>query len=251
MRYERSTPAERPKGARPAPGWRRPLPLSLAAVALAGTGVAAGVASSGHSGPNVEHGAAAAAVATAFVQANVLTQNLGAPPPSGVTDPSWVVRPDPLVPGTGSRGARLAMAEHAWVGPDGSVALLGPAEGARLRADQAGAIRRLFTGPARREQLAELDTLVTGEQRPPGTPVSPGGARVARWYSLHVTGSVAHVEALVDQWERHDTVVGPPGSQRVVGSITTDSVDAAATLVRAGGQWKVSSLSLSPWQQPT
>lgn len=254
MRYERSALALRE--ADEAPGGRggrlrRALPIAVALACLAGGGVAAGVVASAGSGPTVAHGPVARAVADAFLQANVLSENLGAPPPAGLpsTSAAWALTADPLVRDAHGR-AHLARPEHPWVGADGNLVRLGPGDARRLLALQTAQVRRCFTGSARAEQLQELGALVAGEAGR-GALVSPGGARVAQWYTLQVSGAVAHVEARVADWEQHDAVVGAPGARRVVASFTTGAVDAKATLVRVGGRWKIASWSRAPWQEPT
>lgn len=253
MRYARAAvplPAP-PAGGSARPAWRRPVPLAVAAVVAGGAALGIGLGATGGGTP-VERTPAARAVAAAFVEANALFENLGAPAPAGLPAASaaWALRSVPLVGGSGGRG-HLARSEHRWIGPAGSAVPLDRSTADRLVAAQAAEVRAHFTGAARAEVLGELAALVAGEQRRPPAPASPGGARVTQWYVVAVHGDRARADAVVTEWGQHDTIVGPPGHQRVAAQVVTDAVDANAVLVRRGGRWLVASWTRAPWQQPT
>ncbi len=253
MRYARAAvplPAP-PDGGPRRRSWRRPVPLVVGAVLAGGAAAGIGLTASGGGNP-VEGTPAGRAVAAAFVEANALFENLGAPAPAGLPPSSagWALRSVPLVVGRGGAG-RLGRAEHRWIGPAGTAVPLDRATAARLSAAQATEVRAHFAGAARSEMLGELASLVAGEQRRPPVPASPGGARVTRWYVVAVHGDRARADAVVTEWGQHDTIVGRPGHERVVATVATDAVDANAVLVRRGGRWLVASWTRAPWQQPT
>jgi len=248
VRYERTGPSDEPRPCRARLSWGRPRQVLAVLALVIGVGVAVVVATGG-SRPVVDRSGEARAVAQAFLEANALEQNLGAPEPEGVRSATWALRSDPFerrADGT----LRLKLAEASWISK-GHLLLLRPGVAARIAQQQERDVSLVFTGPARDEEMADLGALLHGEDHPPGTPVGPGGARVAHWDELQLVRSRARVQALVSQWEQLDTVVGPPGARRVAASLVTDEVSALAILVRAGGRWRVTSLTLSPWQQPT
>lgn len=255
MRYARAVPAvssETRGGERRRPTGRRPRLVGAALLVAAAGALAADLAAGGRAVPAVESSPAARAVASAFVQANALAENLGAPAPAGLSpaSASWVLRSVPLVHDRGGH-LRLGRAEHRWIGPAGTALPLSPALARRLVAAQAAEVRARFAGPVAGQQLGALRDLVAGEERARPVPAAPGGVRVARWYTLQVRGAAAVADAVVTQWEQHDTVVGLPGRERVVAAVSTDAVEVRATLLRRGGAWRVVRWSTAPWQQPT
>lgn len=255
MRYERSfdpgpVPTAGAGKERTGTWWGRPLPVALVVTGLVGTGLAVGLGAGGPAHP-VEDSPTAVSAGRAFLEANVLEENLGAPAPPGTTGATWALRADRIDRADRGRTAHLALAEHGWIGRSGTVALLSRRQAAGIVSGQSEDVRLVFGGTERRQQLEELSVLVSGEERSAQGLVSPGGASILRWYSVTVTGAIAHADAVVSQWVQHDSVVGPPGRERVASSIVADEVDAKATLERTGGRWRVVSLSLSPWQQPT
>ncbi|HUZ19446.1 MAG TPA: hypothetical protein VMU75_02610 [Acidimicrobiales bacterium] len=188
------------------------------------------------------------AVKRVVIEVGNLAADVGAPAPAGSADASWALAGDPLGRG---QPLRLARPEHVWVGAHGAVELLSSAQAAALRRAQGRLIDAVATGDERAQLVAQLDSIVAGEQRSAAALSSPGGVRPKRWYSVDVRGTSASADVLLDEWQQHDQLSASPGGKRLQASVATGKVEAKATLQRTGGAWRVATLVFTPWQQPT
>lgn len=210
--------------------------LGLLAGVLALGGTASGIVATLGGPSGVARGAAAAAVKHAFVAANVLEQNLGAPAPEARSPASE---------------QHFALVSHERSNRPEAPAPLTPTGAERLLVGQGSAIKTVFSGHLLVAEQHALTSLVAGELGPDGAPVGSGGASVRRWLSVSITGRRARAEALVDRWEVRFARRGHARQQRLVATWAQEEVDALATLVRTGSGWRVVTLAAAPWQEPT
>ncbi len=242
-----TAPPSAPRGGRPAR--RATWVLALAAGVVAAGGTAGGLIAALGGPRGIDGSPAGRAVQRVALQANVLVQNLGAPAPSGWDEAAFALRSDPVL--RVRPHWRLRYPERAWVGRQGQYLPLSGAEADRVLVGQRAALASVFSGALLRAERRELATIVLGERRLGGRPVSPGGARVIRWYSVTVAGASAQAEGLIEQWVQRDRLVRTANGVRIAASVVTERVDARATLVRRGGGWRVVFLAQAPWQEPT
>ncbi len=256
MQYERRATATL---ARPAPGppeghgrrrglRRRWFALGVLAAAGTAAGVSASLASTGGNAraPSPEE---VRALKTVFLEVNNVTESLGAPTPPG-SGPDWLLEGVPLV-GAGTATPHLAATERRFVAV-GRYLGLTPAQARATKQEQMRTLATVAAGTLQRQLDGELAQLIGGETGRERQIVSPGGAAVQQWEGLSATGDQARIEAIVSIWEQKDTVVpGAGGGVRLDTTVTVGQVDAVATLERRAGRWRVTSLSQSPYPQPT
>jgi hypothetical protein len=225
---------------------------ALATVGLVVIGVIVGViiGSTGSNRPEIDSGPAARAVATAFLQASVLMNNLGSPPPAAVTATDWDLVGDPIVD-AGSARAHLSEPEVTWPTTNGVPDALSASRASAISSHQRTLLAKLFSGSLRADQESQLASILSAERQSPPTISSPGGARIVQWFTRRVTGNTATVEAIVEDWSQIDTLSFPHGQPNLSKSLSTGEVDAKATLERSGGQWRLVTLARPPWQEAT